>query len=252
MTEATLSASLEDYLEAIFHIIREKQAARPKDISRRLDVGNSSVTGALKALAARKLVNYAPYDIVTLTPNGEKVARDVVRRHESLREFFIKVLAADPELAESAACRMEHAVPSELVDRFIRFVEFVEMCPHSHPGLLEGFRHHLEKGCRPTRFDTCDRGVELPLAVHDASGIHREKKMVTLANLEPGQKAVVSRVQGKGALRRRLMDLGLISGTEVTMERTAPLGDPLEILVKGTHLSLRREEASAVQVELDA
>jgi Fe2+ transport system protein FeoA len=47
------------------------------------------------------------------------------------------------------------------------------------------------------------------------------------------------------------MDLGIITGTPVTMERSAPLGDPLEVLVKGTHLSLRREEATAVQVKID-
>jgi DtxR family Mn-dependent transcriptional regulator len=251
MTEATLSASLEDYLEAIFHIVREKSAARPKDISRYLDVGNSSVTGALKALKARELVNYAPYDVVTLTPSGEEAARDVVRRHESLREFFIKVLAADSSLAEDAACKMEHHIPAELVDRFIRFVEFVEMCPHSDTSLLEGFRHHLEKGCRPTRFDTCDRGgPDLPVVHGSAEDSRLPDELVTLADLKPDQQAVVTRVQGEGTLRRRLMDLGLIAGTTVTMERSAPLGDPLEILVKGTHLSLRREEASAVQVEL--
>jgi len=73
---------------------------------------------------------------------------------------------------------------------------------------------------------------------------------VTLADLEPNQKAVITRIQGEGTLRRRLMDLGLLSGTDVTMERSAPLGDPIEVLVKGTHLSLRREEASAVQVDI--
>jgi DtxR family Mn-dependent transcriptional regulator len=250
MAEATLSASLEDYLEAIFHIVREKSAARPKDISRRLDVGNSSVTGALKALAARRLVNYAPYDIVTLTPSGERAARDVVRRHESLREFFIKVLAADSELAEDAACKMEHQIPTELVDRCIRFVEFIEMCPHSDTALLEGFRTHLAKGCRPTRFDDCDHQSTLPVAAGRGDGLKHEEEIITLAEMEPDQKAIVSRVQGKGTLRRRLMDLGLIAGTSVTMERSAPLGDPLEFLVKGTHLSLRREEASAVQVDL--
>lgn len=77
------------------------------------------------------------------------------------------------------------------------------------------------------------------------------REPTTLADLEPGQDATITRVQGQGTLRRRLMDLGLISGTPVTMERSAPLGDPLEILVKGSHLSLRRKEASAVQVELN-
>jgi DtxR family Mn-dependent transcriptional regulator len=250
MSEATLSASLEDYLEAIFHIVREKSAARPKDISTYLEVGNSSVTGALKALAARELVNYAPYDVVTLTPSGEKAARDVVRRHESLREFFIKVLAADNRLAEEAACKMEHEIPPELVDRCIRFVEFIEMCPHSDTSLLEGFRVHLAKGCRPTTFDDCEHRSTLPVASDHRDGSKEAGEIMTLAHLQPDQKAVVSRVQGEGTLRRRLMDLGLIAGTAVTMERSAPLGDPLEFLVKGTHLSLRREEASAVQVEL--
>jgi DtxR family Mn-dependent transcriptional regulator len=248
MTDAALSASLEDYLEAIFHIVQAKRAARPKDISKRLKVGNSSVTGALKALSARNLVNYAPYDIVTLTPAGERAARDVVHRHESLREFFVKVLAVDADLAEEAACRMEHAVPNELVERFILFVEFVEMCPRAGPGLLEGFRVHLEKGCRPTCFDEC------PVRAHEAEPGPRPIEVgsmviTTLADLEPGQKAVVKRVQGEGAFRRRLMDLGFISGTEVKMERSAPLGDPLEILIKGTHLSLRRQEAGAVLVD---
>ena len=69
---ATLTASLEDYLEAIFHIVERKQAARAKDISKRMHVNGSSVTGALRALSERNLVNYAPYDIVTLTAEGER------------------------------------------------------------------------------------------------------------------------------------------------------------------------------------
>ena len=250
MTAATLSASLEDYLEAIYHIVRNKRAARPKDISRHLEVGSSSVTGALKALAERNLVNYAPYDVVTLTRTGEEAARDVVRRHESLREFFIKVLAADAELAEQAACKMEHEIPPELVDRCVRFIEFVEMCPRGDTGLLEGFRLHLEQGCRPRCFDTCDREPQLPVVQRAGDDPEEEHDRVTLADLQPDQTAVIKRVQGEGTLRRRLMDLGIIAGTSVTMERTAPLGDPLEFLIRGAHLSLRREEASAVQVEI--
>lgn len=246
--DTTLSESLEDYLEAIFHIVNEKGAARPKDISKRMEVGNSSVTGALKALAARELVNYAPYDLVTLTTTGEEIARDVVHRHESLRDFFVKVLATDASLAEQAACRMEHAVPGDLLDRFIKFVEFVEMCPRGGPGLLEGFRVHLDAGCRPDCFDQCpaaDGESGLPID----TGI--PGRTTTLADLESGQRAKVVRVYADGPLRRRLVDHGLTAGTEVSMERTAPLGDPIEIIVKGTHLSLRRQEAAGVEVEVE-
>ncbi len=60
-----LSASLEDYLEAIFHIEQEKHAARAKDITERLQVSGASVTAALRTLAEKKLINYAPYDLIT-------------------------------------------------------------------------------------------------------------------------------------------------------------------------------------------
>ena len=65
-----LSASLEDYLETIFLIVQKKQAARAKDISIELKVKASSVTGALRQLSEKGLINYAPYDIITLTSKG--------------------------------------------------------------------------------------------------------------------------------------------------------------------------------------
>src|SRR6056297_3653538 len=87
-----LSASLQDYLEAIYHIVQKKGAARVKDISERLEVSNPSVTGALRTLADKGLVNYAPYDLVSLTEDGNRVAEAVVSRHEALHDFFVSVL----------------------------------------------------------------------------------------------------------------------------------------------------------------
>jgi len=129
MPEMSLSASLEDYLEAIFHIAREKRAARGKDISDRLGVSRSSVTGALHALADRDLVNYAPYDIVTLTASGEKAARDVIKRHTVLRDFFVDALKIEPTTAEDSACRMEHTISNSVLERLADFIEFIRICP---------------------------------------------------------------------------------------------------------------------------
>ncbi len=70
-----LSASLEDYLEAIFQIVAEKPAARVKDIAKKLNVAGPSVTGALQALTERKLINYAPYELITLTPKANRWPR---------------------------------------------------------------------------------------------------------------------------------------------------------------------------------
>ncbi|HBA82800.1 MAG TPA: metal-dependent transcriptional regulator [Verrucomicrobia bacterium] len=126
-----LSESQEDYLEAIFHIETAKQAARAKDISDRLGVTRASVTGALKALAGKSLVNYSPYDLVTLTQAGRKAARDVVRRHEAMHDFFVKVLKIGEEEAEKSACRMEHALSPHILERFLQFVAYVERRPDS-------------------------------------------------------------------------------------------------------------------------
>lgn len=129
--EVQLSASLEDYMEAIFRIVQEKQAVRAKDIGKRLKVGRSSVTGALHALAERELINYAPYDVITLTDKGKAVAENVARRHEVLQDFFVKVLAVDSEEADATACKMEHAISDTILERFVEFVEFFEQCPRS-------------------------------------------------------------------------------------------------------------------------
>lgn len=125
-TRNVLSASLEDYLEAIYHIVQKKQAARAKDIVQRLGVKNSSVTGAMRALADKGLINYAPHDVITLTAKGRRISEGVVRRHEALRDFFVKVLSLEIELADTVACSMEHAFPAKILARLTHFVKFVE------------------------------------------------------------------------------------------------------------------------------
>lgn len=137
MADLKLSASLEDYLEAILDIIREKQAVRAKDIGQRLGVGRSSVTGALHALADRKLINYAPYGVITLTESGEEIAKQVSKRHAVLHDFFVKVLGVDEAEADENACRMEHAISDDVMERFVKFVEFFEQCPHGGQDWLE-------------------------------------------------------------------------------------------------------------------
>lgn len=122
MADARLTASMEDYVEAIFRVQQEKESVRPKDIASRLDVTRASVTGALQTLTREGLVAHKPYDAVTLTKRGETAARDVVRRHEALNEFFVKVLGVNDEEAGRAACAMEHGVPRKIVDRLVRFV----------------------------------------------------------------------------------------------------------------------------------
>jgi Fe2+ transport system protein FeoA len=69
-----------------------------------------------------------------------------------------------------------------------------------------------------------------------------------LSELEPGERGIITRVEGSGALRRRLLDMGLVKGTEIIVIRRAPLGDPVEFLLKGYNLTLRKKEGDNIYV----
>ena len=73
--------------------------------------------------------------------------------------------------------------------------------------------------------------------------------MKLLSQLEIGEKATVTAVNGEGAVRRRLFDMGITPGAEVYLRKKAPLGDPIEISLRGYELTLRKSEASNVEVK---
>ena len=150
-----LTASQEDYLEAIYHISAKKMSARAKDISRRLDVRASSVTGALRNLSKLGLINYAPYDLITLTDEGKIVAEEIVRRHQALQHFLVNVLGVERQEADEAACRMEHSVPKRIVDRIVKYAEYVEKCPKGGITWNSGFGYYCKHGCTEEDCDQC-------------------------------------------------------------------------------------------------
>ena len=143
MKESTkLSASLEDYLEAIYNLSAEQSVARSKDIARVLDVSCASVTSALRTLSEKKLVNYKPYGYITLTEKGRKVAGRVVHRHDILKQFFADVLGVDPVMAHEAACRAEHMMEPEIVSRLTTFIDFLTQSQGGHGNLVQQFQRY--------------------------------------------------------------------------------------------------------------
>jgi DtxR family Mn-dependent transcriptional regulator len=145
MRTEQLSASLEDYLEAIFNIVSEKGGVRAKDIAEYLDVKAGSVTTALHTLAENKYINYQPYDVISLTSKGSKEARKVIRKHVILRDFFVDILDADTTIAKEAACKIEHVITEEIVEKLVSFTEFIQTCPHCGKNLIQQFHDHYSK-----------------------------------------------------------------------------------------------------------
>ncbi|MBL0712900.1 MAG: metal-dependent transcriptional regulator [Desulfosarcina sp.] len=141
-----LTESMEDYLEVILELERVHKSARAKDIATRLEVQRGTVTGALKTLAEKGLINYAPYSHITLTPKGAAIAGEINRRHKVIRNFLTEVLQIPPETAETTACRMEHVVEGTVLDRLVCFIDFVHQCPRAGDDLLSSFTRYCESG----------------------------------------------------------------------------------------------------------
>jgi len=139
-----LSASLEDYLEAIYHLTAGQGVARSKDIAEAMGVSRASVTGALKALSEKELVHYQPYGFATLTEDGQQIARQVVRRHEVLTRFFEDLLGAKASTAQAAACRAEHTLGPEITARLMAFIEFVSETRNDGPDIAKQFQQYWE------------------------------------------------------------------------------------------------------------
>ncbi|MCF8045160.1 MAG: metal-dependent transcriptional regulator [Desulfarculaceae bacterium] len=244
-----LTPSLEDYLEAIYHIIEEKQAARVKEIAKRLNVNNSSVTGALKSLSSKGYLNYSPYDVITLTEHGRALAVDVIRRHEVLKQFFTDILCIDPETADEAACKMEHEVTPEVLNKIVKFVEFTEICPRSGQEWIEGFRRFSTTG-KPkeecSHVDTCRfaegaQGGRCPAFAGE---------IIPLSRVKVGEKARLVQCDCENGSGRMLAEYGVTAGSLFHIDRINPETDDIELSVRGYHLVIRKVNAEKIQVSI--
>lgn len=137
---------MEDYLEVIHHLIMENRVARVRDIANALDVKMPSVTGALKKLAEKGLVNYDPHQVITLTQEGEMVAEKLVNNHKIISRFLNEVLCIEEDTADKNACRIEHIIDDVVLDRLVKYIEYVEGCPMAGVRFIEKFGYFCEHG----------------------------------------------------------------------------------------------------------
>ncbi len=139
-----LTDSGQDYLEAVYLLVQRHGVARMKDVASLVGVGRSSATAGVQALAERGLVNYDPYQYVTLTERGERAGRALLRRHRVLKTFLMKVLGVPEAEAEAVGCKMEHAIKGRVLERFVRFVQFIDQ----HSTRDGSWREAFEAFCR--------------------------------------------------------------------------------------------------------
>lgn len=120
-----LTTSLEDYLEAILFLEVKNRVARVKDIAEYLSVQMPSVTGALKTLRSKELIEYEKNSFINLTKEGLRIARSVRKRHDILHDFLKNVLILPESTADEEACKIEHAIDQNTADRIKNLTTFI-------------------------------------------------------------------------------------------------------------------------------
>lgn len=127
-----LSSNMEDYLEAISLAANEDGLARVTDVRDLLGVKTPSVTGALRVLAEGGYLKHEPYRGVTLTAKGRRAAEDVRRRHSILSSFLSEVLGVNAKTANIDACKMEHVISRETLEKLHDFLHKYTGRPRHH------------------------------------------------------------------------------------------------------------------------
>jgi len=143
-----LTESAEDYLESIYVLSQKSKVVRVKDVAKQLGVKMSSVVVALKALSQKGLIEHEYYGYIDLTSSGEKIAQEIYHRHKLLFKFLHQTLGLEEEIASRDACRIEHYVSPETIERIVKFIEFIETCPEGVPSWLTNFYHFAKHGKR--------------------------------------------------------------------------------------------------------
>ncbi len=172
----------EDYLKKIFWLSRISDKVTTSSIAAGLQISSASVTEMLKRLSEKGFITYTPYYGVRLTKKGDRTALKVIRRHRLMESFLVSVLGYTWDDVHDEAERMEHVISDELEARIDNYLGHPRYDPHGDP-----------------------------IPTHE--GVLEEPSQCCLAELEPGDRAVVSQVVDSKKLLQfiKKMDVGLRS-----------------------------------------
>ncbi|MBN1334923.1 MAG: metal-dependent transcriptional regulator [Deltaproteobacteria bacterium] len=238
--EASLTGALEDYIETVYELVRDHKVARVRDIARARKVRSASVTPAMRRLADLGLVRYVQREYIDLTPEGERFARRVYARHQILVRFLQHVLGMPEGAAVQDACAMEHSLSPVAMDHLVRFFEFLGYCPEGS-SFLERFH-----ACPMIRNEDGRCTADCPARRDAPAG--PEDWAVRLDSVSPECRVRIVQVEASGALRDRILDMGILPDVHGAVLRGGPGSDRFTLRVQGFDIELSPEEANAVLI----
>jgi DtxR family Mn-dependent transcriptional regulator len=237
-----LSASMEDYLEAIFNLSAGDKVARSKNIADALSVSRSSVTGALRGLSEKGLINYKPYGYITLTEKGRKAAAGIAKKHSVIKSFFVDVLGVEGSAAQKAACEAEHAFGSDIISRLEGLIEFSKGGNDGGRDIVSEF---LEFYMKRTEKAEINQDAEMAVLVDNSVEVVREVRSLNM--VEAGSVVRLASIDADHGLRQRLAAMGILPNAEIYVVRNEKRGQVV-INVKDSKVVLGRGMSHKVMV----
>jgi len=196
-----LTASVEDYLKAIYSLSPEGRPASTSDIAHRLELSAPSVSGMVKRLSEQGLLEHVPYKGVQLTDEGRRAALRMVRRHRVIETYLVARLGYTWDTVHDEAERLEHAVSDALIERMADALGNPGADPHGEP-------------------------------IPTADGLIREMSSTPLPEIAVNETVEVQRVTaGDPARLRYLASLGLTPGSRVTVLEHQPFHGPITLRI---------------------
>lgn len=218
-----ISSSLEDYLEAIADLIDANGHAHSKELADRLMVKMPSVTNALQALAARDLIVYKPHQPVVLTAAGAQAAAVIRKRHQELCRFFEEVLVLPHDEADATACRVEHDIDENVLQKLIFLTDFLA-----------------------ADADAAEVRKKLAAEMAELKPPAAPEELMLLNELQDGQSGIIAHISMSLKGMKKFADMGLVPGVAITLEGRAPLGDLLRVRLLDSVISLRGADAAFI------
>jgi len=197
-----ISQTEENYLKAIYKISEKKgKAASTNEISREIQISAASVTDMFKRLSEKELIDYQKHKGVKLTPKGNQIATNLVRKHRLWEVFLVEKLNFDWAEVHDIAEELEHINSDKLIDRLDKYLDHPKFDPHGDP-------------------------------IPDAKGNFEHRVQIPLADLEVGQKGVVVGVQEHSAAFLEYLDrLNLGLGSSITVLEIFDFDQSLRVVV---------------------
>jgi len=223
-----LSQTAEDYLETIYLLSLRIGTVKTTDIATEFGIKTPSVISALKNLRKKGYILYESYGSVELSDKGIERALYIYERHKLIFRFLHFVLGVDENIASKDTCGLEHYLSEETYSSlkdFFAFLNSEKLMGNDISGKFNEFKNYI------------------------VNAEMNNVKKHTLSSAKIGTKYRINQLNGNREMKRRFLNMGVIPGEKIVVNKTSLLGGSMEISVQGYILTLRKNEIQSIIVE---